>query len=520
MRDRLSLPATHDDFASRRRWPRQRWLVCAIAAAATTPLYAQSTGGRTFALQPRLSIKETLTSNALLTTDARSDAITEFTAGVSVASNGGRLRGYLDYGLTGYYYANRTDTNTYQNSLNARLGADLIEGRARLDMAAGISQSAISAFGVQPGTSGLPSSNVTEYRTFTVTPSFRGPLGPSIQYDAGLTYSVSDARGTSVGSSSNDTAYLRLRPWSPGVIGWSVDGSILHSKYGDGGYTVDNRLYGTMTRKIDTLDLLVDVSAGAEESDMASLQRQRYQTWGVGGTWEPSPRTRLAAHYEERFFGSGHNITFEHRTALTTWTFSDHRDLSTSGNGTTLAGRGGNFDLYYAQFAAIEPDPAKRTELVNAFLKANGIPTDAGTTLGYLRSGVTVQRGQTLAMAVRGVRTTGVISISRSVDMPPDSAVPPSQDFAGTSSIVTEAASFTLGHSLTPLSSASLGIIWHRNRGDRTEQYTAQREVNLQYTLRVNDRAGLIAGTRRVLFEGHQAPYNETAAFATLGITF
>ena len=171
-----------------------RWLSCALVVVAATPVQAQDSvrsagaGQRQDMLQPRASITESFSNNVELSrTQPRSDAVTKMAAGVSFQSNIGRLRGSLDYELTGILYARSSELNTHQNALRANLGADLIENRARLDVQAGIAQSALSAFGVQPGTSGLPSSNLTEYRSLSITPSFVGPLGPTVRYKAGLT---------------------------------------------------------------------------------------------------------------------------------------------------------------------------------------------------------------------------------------------------------------------------------------------------------------------------------------------
>ena len=55
------------------------------------------------------------------------------------------------------------------------------------------------------------------------------------------------------------------------------------------------------------------------------------------------------------------NLTVEHRTPRTVWSFVDGQDVNTTAgaNGTNSART--VFDLLYAQFASIAPDPAQRT---------------------------------------------------------------------------------------------------------------------------------------------------------------
>ena len=504
-----------------------RWLSCALIVAAAAPVQAQDSlraagpGLRQNILQPRASITENFSNNVELSrTQPRSDAVTELAAGVSFQSNIGRLRGSLDYELTGILYARNSTLNTFQNALKANLGADLIENRARLDLQAGIAQSARSAFGVQPGSSGLPSSNLTEYRSLSITPSFVGPLGPTVRYKAGLTYSLSDARGTAAGDATGIHAFMQLSPSSPGLVGWSVDMSSTHSSFEAGRQTVDNRLNGTLSRKIDALDLQVNVSAGVEMTDITTFERASYQNWGAGASWTPSPRTKVVAQIDRRFFGNGHVLSFEHRTALTTWSFSDTRSLSSSGNGTATGGQGTTFDLYFAQFAAIEPDRAKRTDLVNSFLKANGLSAGFGSSSGFLRSSETVVRAQNASVAYRGLRGAAVLTYGRSVNVPVKGVLLPGDDFINTSSIVTDTASMSLSHRLTPMSSANLIIRYDQSRGDQPQQQSSQREINLQYLASLNERSNLTVGARRAVYRTFQSPYNESAVFATYGIRF
>lgn len=474
-----------------------RWLTCAMAAAVVTPLQAQSTGQRELAIRPMLSIEETFSNNAEVSQfNPRSDAITELSAGINFQSNSGRLRGNLDYVLSGFLYARNPELNTYQNDLNANLGAELVENRVRADLRAGVTQSAISAFGVQPGLSGLPSTNVTEYRTLSIAPSFYGPLGPKVKYDAGLVYSISNARGTGEGDSVNANAFVRLGPSSPGVVGWSVDLTSVQSDYDAGRTTMDNRVNGTLLRKIDALDLLVSATAGTELTDLATFDSTRYLNWGIGATWQPSPRTKLVAQLDERFFGKGHTLLFEHRAALTTWTISDTRSLNSSGNG------------------------------VNSSVQSStgtGLNNNTGSNnvdAGYLRSGETVVRTQLVSVAYQGRRGSATLAVNRSVTVPIEGAPLPSDDFLNTSNIVTDSVSANLSHRLTPLSSLSLTASYQQSRGDRPEQFSSQRQVNLQYVDRLTQQSDLTVGVRRSLYKNDRTPYNEGALFATYGHRF
>lgn len=498
------------------------WVIAVAAAVGCAPS-ARAQSGTGFTLTPNVSVTETVTNNVdLSATDPRSDAITQVTVGLAVGSRSGQLRGFLNYGLTGNFYARDSGRNSVsnQNALNANFDTEVVDGRVFVGVSATIGQTATSAFGAQPGLSGLPSSNTTEYRSLSITPRFTGPLGSAVKYTAGVSYTISNASGTDEGDSSSTNAFVHLGPSSPGVVGWSVDFTATQSDYAAGRDSVDNRLMGTLSRKIDALDLLVNVSAGAEATDLASFEKQQYWNYGIGATWTPSPRTKLVTQFDERFFGRAHVVRFEHRTALTTWSISDTRSLNSSGNGISTVGPGATFDLYYTQFAAIEPDPAKRTDLVNAYLKANGLSASGGADTGFLRSGETVVRGQNVSVAYRGLRGAAVLAISRSVNVPIEDGSLPSDDFINTSNIVSDNVSLNLSHRLTPTSSANLTFSYQQSHGDQPEQYSNQREIRLQYVAGLTQRSNVTAGARRALYKTYQTPYNESAVFATYGHRF
>ncbi|MCY7308535.1 MAG: hypothetical protein LH632_20855, partial [Rhodoferax sp.] len=76
---------------------RIRWSGLLLLAAALTPVIASS---QTAALSivPRVSVTETYTNNALLQGNGgSSDFITQISPGIRIFSNGGRIRGSLDY---------------------------------------------------------------------------------------------------------------------------------------------------------------------------------------------------------------------------------------------------------------------------------------------------------------------------------------------------------------------------------------------------------------------------------------
>src|SRR4051794_31540254 len=87
------------------------WLAAAVQGAGAT---------RKISVVPSLSINERLTDNSRLVTNSKEwDLVSQVSPGIRIQSNGGRVRGFLDYVLTGVGYARNTASNEFQNSLNA-----------------------------------------------------------------------------------------------------------------------------------------------------------------------------------------------------------------------------------------------------------------------------------------------------------------------------------------------------------------------------------------------------------------
>ena len=514
--DRRAVPACRQ--AS---WAALGCLLAGTAAAQSiAPSSALATGpGRSWQVQPLATVSQTFSDNFQLSAlNPASDAITRLTAGLALSSNAGPLRGYLDYSLTGLLYARHSELNTLQNNLSSAFTADLVPGRARLDVTGSVSRSAISAFAAQPGQTTGVQANSTELRRLRVAPSAVGPLAQDLRYSAKLVLEATDARDAIVGDSTTGSLAVHTEPSNRAVVGWSLDGSLLRSDFKAGRATSDDRLFGSLRWRIDSLDTELTGSGGIEYSDMTSAARQRFTNWGLGATWTPSPRTTATAQYEDRFYGPSRRFSLDHRTALTTWHLAKGRSLSTSGGQGELGGRGTAFDLLFAQFATAVPDPGKRSDLVNAYLSALGIAP--GAEPGFLRSTVLVQDFEEASMAWRGPRDTAVLSWTRSRSTRLGAQPGVADDLSVSDAVALQGLSLDLSHRLTPESSVGLVLSRQRGNGLAANQNNLQRKLGLRYALRPTANSSVNLGFSRTLADSFPAPYDETALVVTLGYRF
>ena len=147
-------------------------LVGILGVAAFGSVNAQESAARAgWSIIPDIGIRETLTDNLHLSnTDRRTELITELSPRLRLSSNTGRVRGYLDYSLTGLVYARESSSSTVQQSLRATGNVEAIEKWAYIDASASISQQNISALGTRTTDSSLPNDNRTEVASARLSP--------------------------------------------------------------------------------------------------------------------------------------------------------------------------------------------------------------------------------------------------------------------------------------------------------------------------------------------------------------
>lgn len=490
---------------------------CAIAAQ-----QARAQAGpaqRAWVLTPSAGLNQTFTNNYLLSDVApASDAITRASVGLGVAANTGAVRGFLDYSLAGLAYLRHSDRNSIQNSLSSRLTAEIEPGRAGVDVAANISRSAVSAFGAQPNSGLGLQDNVTELRTLRVAPRLLGPLGPELRYSANLALSVTDAKDTTAGDSTAATLGLHLEPTRSGRLGWMADASAQRIDYKAGSASSNERLSLGSRLRLDDFDTELTGSAGIEFASILTGTRQRYNNRGLGLAWTPNNRTRVSAQYDDRYFGPSRSIAVDHRTALMSWHFSKRRSLIAPAAQAETSGRGSAFDLLFAQFASVLPDPAQRTEFVNAYLQSRGI--NPAVNPGFLRSSLTIDEVDELALAYRAPRSAAVLTLmnSKSTRLGVQPGV--ADDLSNSAAVYLKSIGLDLSHQLTPDASAGLQLNRVRGSGTDPAQSTLQRRLGARYSLRASRSVDLALGVTRTLYDRAQTAYDESALFVTLGYRF
>jgi uncharacterized protein (PEP-CTERM system associated) len=498
--------------------------VGAVAAAESSAASGAGTAGRSLTIDPRLSLTETYTDNVRLSNaNKQSDFVTEVSPGIRVSSRGARLRGYLDYSLRSFYYANDSaqgsGSSRIQNRLNAAGTFEAIEDRAFLDVSATVGQQPISAFGTQSFDNGNVNANRTEVANYRISPYLRGRMGGIGTYEARYDWTTVRSDAAQASNLTTGNSILRLISDRSGrSLAWTLDASRQETSYRLGRDIEADRINGRLIYPLNT-QLDVSLLAGWESNNYVTLVKESHATGGIGMNWRPSPTTRLSVDVERRFFGQAHTVIFDHRTPLTGWTFRDIKQATVSATGLGTGSLGSLYDLLYDQFATAQPDPSLRAQAVDNFLRANGLDPNSRVNTGFLASGALVQRNQSLSFVLRGVRNVLTLSATRIESERLNTVVTGNDDLSRAGAVRQQGLVASLSHRLTPITTVNFTA--SRQLTDSIGGFPGSnlRLLNANVSTRLGVRTYGTLGVRHVVFSG-STPYTENAVFGTVRIQF
>lgn len=496
-----------------------------IEPAAAADSVAAIAPRREWSILPRLSVAEIVTDNvAPGSGDRRSDSVTEVSPGINITHEGARAKLYLDYQLRKFLYAKESGQGKPQNFLNAYGTVETIEDWMFIDVSGVVTQQDISPFGVQTASSASINGNRTEASNFKVSPYFRGRFLGAADYE--LRYVRSAANTNSTSASDLDTTEWigKIGGATPlASLGWSVDASRQSFDYSRGRKSEADHARALVSYNFSP-QFKVSLGAGREANDYLSLTKETYTTRGYGFDWSPTERTQVSAFRERRFFGNGHSFSFNHRTRLSAWKYTDSRDVSILPNQLATVGLGTYYDLMFSQLASSMPDTVERAAFVNSQLQTLGIQPNAQVTSGFLTSHVSIERRQELSFILQGVRNVLTLAATRSEHERPDGTNGFSNFFGNFRNIRQRGFNINLSHRLSPLSTLALTAARQDSTGSRetADLETRQRSLTVNFSTRLSQKVTASLGARRTIFDSTvpTQPYSENALVGSLTVLF
>ena len=474
-----------------------------------------------FSVVPRLSISETVTDNVRLSSnDRQSEFVTTISPGIRMSADRGRLKAYFDYALNSSYYAQNTSAARLQNALTAFGTLEAVENWVYVDASAGISQQSISPLGVQSTGATSINGNQNESATVRLSPYLRGRLANVVDYET--RYSLTSNRNKA--STESDVTIrdgsIRLSGRGAGArLSWSADASQQNTAF-SAGRTTESEQYKLGFAYAVFPQLIASVSAGQESNNFTTADKQSSNTFGYGLSWTPSERTRVSASREARRFGDTFTVIASHRTPRTAWQFTDTQSIASPVGQNGLVNLGSAFDVFFDQFASVEPDPIKRTALVNNFLLANGLDPTSRVTGNFATSAVSLLRRQDLSFSLLGIRDTVTFVLTRSESSRLDT-VSVAVDSLSNSAVVRQSGlSVSYAHRLTPDSSMNVLASAQQSSDSLGLLDSNSRSVNLSFSTKLGPKSTAVVSGRRVVFESSANPYTESAITGTLNVQF
>ena len=467
---------------------------------------------RGLAIVPHISISETYTDNYRLAAEnEQSELITQVSPGLRLSSNFGRIKGFVDYSLASIAYARNSASNNFQNSLLASMNAEAVENWAYLDINGSVSQQSVSAFGTRSVDSQLVDANRAEVSTFSVSPYVRGRLADVANYEVRLVHTASNSDVSNASDSTTTSGQMQISG-NRRALGWSANASRQVVDFSASRQTENDRLNGALSYAVIP-ELVLSVRGGREFTNVTSVDKRSSSTSGLGLAWTPTDRTTISADRERRFFGNSHTISFRHRMPRSAWTFSSSRGISSESDPVFV--NLGTWNDLISALDAITGDQFRRD-----LIARGGSPTDP--IIGqFLKSSVSVQRGQNMSFALLGLRDTITFSASRSEHRRLDNVMPNIfDDFSSTDVIRQRGLSLRLAHRLTPQSSLDVGVAREKTTGTLASQAVTLRSINVNWSTKLGQRTGLTLGMRRALFDSSSSPYAVLGLSAALNMQF
>ena len=470
----------------------------------------------------RLGVTQTWTdNNTLSSTNKDAALITVVTPGISVLSAAGPIKGSLDYSLNSVLYVKTSASNRLQQNLATQGSTELIKNLLSLDAQASITQQVASAFGQQSIDNTLSNPNRTEVATVSVSPHVKGRLLGWVAYDARASFVETNAKDSVAGDSRNQTASLRFEGLGTGPLNWWTMGSGQQSSFKAGGKNMSAMARVGLNYRPEP-DLSFGINAGRERNDYLSTGlvgtsngngKINSSTAGVDASWSLSPRTQLTANWQSHEYGDAHTFNFDHRMARSSFRLLSSQSVSL-GNGSNVGGLNSNYDLYFLQFASLEPDLVKRDLLVRNTLLNLGLNPNAVATSGFLTSSPSLQERQEASFTWQGLRSTLTTTASRSSTSRLGASVG-SGDLAASGRIVQRGLTVSLTQRLTPISNATLTASHTESRGDLATQATTLKAITANWSSRLGLRTSISVGAR--FTEAFSlTSYRERAVFANL----
>lgn len=363
-----------------------------------------------YSVRPALQVRSTTTNNVSLSASdtARADSVVVATPRLDARINtpGLRLDAALAADLVAYLGRSRAD-RIFPNA-RADATVQLLERLLFIDGSLSADTSTPNPFGLldAPAQTVFTRSTTTRER---ISPYIDREVGPDarltlrtdhswVQNEAGIA-TLGDAR------LSEQTGLYELRPQPFGMRlqGQRQASTFSGSNASDVTFTNARAslLYAVMSQQ------LVLVATGGTDRGRYGSNDVSETVRGGGLIWTPSERTRLDLQAEKRFFGTGWNVNFAHRSPFLGIGAGLSQQATTYAAQVAALPAGADLtQLFDAMLSTRIANPAERAAAVQQLIAQRNLPTTLGSALNLFSATAQLQKSANLSLALLGVRHT------------------------------------------------------------------------------------------------------------------
>lgn len=457
------------------------------------------------------------------------DQVLDLVPRLRIFGQGGRTEVDADLGVHVLRYLQDTQRNRALPDARANLKATLIDRWAYLDARLVSEQTSDDPYSARPD---LASSvNRITTNRLRLSPYLDHRFSPSLSLQARSDNAWTRRSGSDDPLDPRRDAFeqrhfLRLAQQSPrlGLAGEVQDLNVSYS--GD----ADDVLSLRGARAVATFgfgpQLQLGLVGGRERSRFpvaGAMQEYSDTVYGLRGLWLPTERTRLRASVENRFFGTGWEAEFTHRSPL--WavqlrTFREPTALPASQIMSPLSTEVAS--LLDAILTTRHPDPGERRRLVRSMVDGLDLPEILERPIEVYSDRAQLQTGSSASLALLGRRTTATLTLQslRMRQLTAEGEAAPTPDPSSDNKQV--GVGLDVRHRVAPRT--TLGVRLRATRleglGGATPE-TDEKTLRLSLTHALSERAAVTVGVRRQMLDSNIRPdARENAVFVGLSQRF
>lgn len=420
-------------------------------------------------------------------------------------------------GLNAAAYARHSQDNRIRPEADIAARAVAVERLFFVEAGYRASQGSADAFGARPDSVGI--ANTLTNTQARLSPIIEASAGDNLRYGLRSDNTWTRQIGADPGVPNTDGYFARHSAFlqrEARPLGWRLSAERARTRFADdtqADVEVD-QARASVSYMFD-VDWVAGLRAGYERNNVVD-DRRGHSFAGAELRWQPSARTTLSASAEDRFFGTGWALTFDHRSPFVAWNLSSTRDVSSGPQSLVELPAGSNVAaLLDAMFTSRITNPVDRATEVRRFMDEKNLPSSTLVPISLA--------GQRFSVVTRHQATIGFIGKRNTLTLSAYQLL--TRDVPDATSLATgsaqtnnqqRGAGANLSHQLGTFTTLNASYDWSRVRGLDTldSQASTQRDLRLQLSVQASPKTNAFAGGRyRKLVSNVAQPGREGQVF-------